>query len=261
MENRKKDLAEAYRQQSNILSPQQIGNGSIIESVVENDLQNLYGHRIELTGQPEGDHVNKYFFNGLWKTAKVPTFELILAELKTEFKNHQQTQLNRGSLLPKTYPPELLEKKNQILARLQIAQEEIDFLDGLISDAEAKEKEAAEFREPCLGPKATWAREEMRDGVIISCAGQKVEPDKDGVLRITDSRSPYNGLFVWAWRSRIFGPVQREYSWRTRQMFKKEPSDRDRVVYPASPIWDPKTDSVEYPGYAEGPLRAQKLIK
>lgn len=260
MMTQKEKFAAMYRRESNILHPLQLGQGNLLEPVIEGDLQNLFAHRLRLTGELDGEWKGHYSYNDKWSTAEVPTYELMLKELAGDFRNHQQMELNQGNQLSKEYPKELLAKREQLEAKLLVFDEEVKFLDKLIVSAQTSKKEADEKREPVLGKKSTWNRQEQRNGVLTSVAGQVVKPDEDGILRISDPRSPYNTLLVYRWRGEVVRPLNREFSWRTRQEMKKVPDDRKKVHYPAAPTYDRKTDKISYEGYAPGPLKKQKLI-
>lgn len=256
MKNRQIELINAYKQKSNILNPSAPGPGDINQPVIRWDLKNLLDHKAELTGNEDG----QYAFNGIIKTSTIPTYRAVLAELKKDYKNWFQNELNQGNNPPaKDWPAHLLEKKDQLEAHLAVYALEVEHLNTLIKEARLAKEEAAQ--EPCLGPKASWNRQEMENNVLTSIAGQVVKPDEKGVLKITDERSPYNGIYCWRFKSQILKPMNREYSYRIRQENKKAPDDRLPVKWPASPIFDPKKDSISYPGYAEAPLRKLGLLK
>ena len=57
----------------------------------------------------------------------------------------------------------------------------------------------------------------MRHGVLVEIGPWKVEPDAEGLLRISDPDSPYHTMPVWRFRAEVTKPMSMEFVHRHKK--------------------------------------------
>lgn len=193
-----------------------------------------------------------------FEIAYLPSRQKDLKAVESEYKNYCQMQLNSGNRAPENWPDHLLVKKQEAEARIQIHEEELTWLRGKL---EAAVKEAEALKPATEGglysDRSMWGIAKMRDGVLSHVAGQTCSLNSEGLLEISDAKSPFNSLPVWRFKAEICNPMHSEYSYRCRQEDKaalKENRPKKAVAFPPAPKYDKKTDTIIYTGYSENTL-------
>lgn len=124
--------------------------------------------------------------------SKLTECQMALDSIKEMFEKRKQRQINAGHYPSEKMNDEEMEKLLQAEAREDICKTEIKHLRHALEhfqEAEAKEEE------PCL-KRGPIGSSRLRGGICVWIDFQDVEPDSEGVLRIKDTRSPYNGMRV-----------------------------------------------------------------
>ncbi len=133
-----------------------------------------------------------------------------------------------------------------------IHEEELEWLKDKLEKVLAAAKKAPS--KTCLPVnRQFWSAATLRDGLLETIANQKVTTNEDGILYISDERSPYRGLLVWRWKSQVTAIMGREYRYlcnQERKEAEKENRPLKKIAYPKAPIYNPETDEITYPGYS-----------
>lgn len=135
--------------------------------------------------------------------------------INEEFKRLKQQKINEGRRPPKEMPAELQEQLLRGQAELDITLEEIEFLQKKLSNFVVSDQK--ELDDECLrrGPQGSG---KLIGGLLVELDGQKVLPDDQGILRICDKRSPYNGLPTSDYFEHVVRPWHKiESKWRGEQ--------------------------------------------
>ena len=251
MENR---FISIYQSQSNILAP---GAPSMMtEFVVKGNLDNLRSHMLRIKGGTDGDYLNS---QGKRVPAKLIQLKEQKKNLEDQWERFCQSRIAVGEPKPKIWPEHLQEKKDKLQARLQVAQEEIAWLEKEIGSAEVGE---AARKKKVVSPQH-WGAGQLRNGELIEFCGWSVSPDSSGLLRILDPSSPFNGLAIWRLKSQVVNPLHYEYRVRMRKeagAAQAENRKRKEVKFPKPPTFDQKSGNIEYPGdYDPSTIRKLKL--
>jgi hypothetical protein len=245
---------EQYRKESPIFYPQA---GNVYKPFIQpGDPDSMESYLIQLTGGTK--KLGEYYdpVKKAWVPGMIPELEKAMKEVSIKFKTVQQQAINYGNRPPSEMPPDLLEEEARIKAKLTVAREEATFLKKEILAATMEKKKAEEN----ILPPQNWGSIKFnQDNIVKSIGGMNVSMNQDkGLLCIDDSRSPYNGMEVWRFKSQIFKPMSWEYSCRKRlesEAVKKEKRPEKAVPYPEVPVWNKSADKIEYPGYHAATLR------
>jgi hypothetical protein len=169
-------------------------------------LRELNGILHELEGEPEKEGLFTNDQRELVPSA-ILRRQTAIDSIHKQFKIAQQMAANMGNAVPEKMPDELQTKLYQAEADYDVTLEEIDAIKAYI-DALVKQK-ANESNQLVLrhGPIGTGS---MDNGILAEIDGQTVKPDRDGVLRIDDKRSPYNGMLVADYKRHILKPYHKE---------------------------------------------------
>ena len=178
---------DRLKQASQILNPGKIPS---VDNFVCLDRQGLRALLLQWKGRSEDGEFfyaegNEYHWSYL-KTAQER-----IKSINTEFKNLKQLTINEGKHPPKEMPAEMKERMLKAEAALDICLEEIECLEkklATFTDSDQKESNSEVLKR---GPDGAGR---LRDGILILLDGQTVKPDAKNVLRICDTRSPYDGM-------------------------------------------------------------------
>ena len=147
----------------------------------------------ELKGNSEGLF---YYHDGdSWRTAKIPKLKERLEEIVDEFKKLRQQAVNGGRPPLEKMPPKLDEKRLQTEGALDVAREELEYLSKCLKEIENSEEQIssdAVLKNGCRGVG------KLQDGILCMMDGQRISSlfsgKNKGLLIISDTRSPYNGM-------------------------------------------------------------------
>lgn len=252
MENNQ--FLERYRRESFILEHNR--NATFMNpSVIPGNKVNLESHLLRIRGNTQG----VYFDSGF--KAQIPTL-IILREkqkaLAEKWEQHCQDQLKIGNAKPKHMPAAMQEESDKIMARIQVCNEEIAWLEAELQKVvdDQKKNHGSLLTHP-----RNWGSSQLRDGQLVEIGPWRVAPDETGLLRISDSSSPYDTMEAWRFKAEVLNPMSQEYILRCRNEVKaaeKEKRKRQVVPYPTPPTYDSVNDHVEYPA-DYGPSIIRKL--
>jgi len=237
--------AESYYQKqksfSYILTPSQPSSMSrMLETSSKSALQN---ELLEIRGDKEGRFWNAN--KQRWEASKIACLKQELSDLEGDFKRLQRQRVNEGYQPLTEWPPDLDEFRQKIQTRLRIANEEVEHLEELLKAVREKQPDL-----PPIKPRRFWSSGNLQGGVLVDIGGIQIKPDKTGLLRICDERSPYDTMPVWRFRGQVVGPMFWEDRFRYHQeekLSKKEGRPFKTPPFPALPRWDRTADIVEYP--------------
>lgn len=219
------------------------------------DRHNLEINKVMILGDGE---TGKFVLNKTTHFAKVPAIEKALTNLEKDYKERQQRGMNEGREPMETYPSDLLEKAATLIAERDVYKLEVEKIDKCLDEVE----EIAPERSPIL---KTLGVSKLRHGIMVVVDGQDVKVNKDGVLAISDERSPFDGLLVWKYIAKVVKAVAHEQQYRQRIADKQAQSEfvvnrqpaqvrpnTKSVGRPTLPSYNKKTDTISYPSdYSE----------
>ena len=241
MDNR---FIERYRDQSIILGNR---NGNTLnQPVIEGNVSNLQSHLMQIKGNEQGIYFDSHHKEVL---ATLTTLREQEKELAQRWDQHCTDQLKIGNLRPKRMTPKMQEQQDKISARLQVTEEEIEELERLLS---AAMKQQAKSKGSLLTHPKHWGSGSLRNGVLESIGPWTVEPDSEGLLRISDPDSPYHTMPVWRFKAEILKPMSMENVYRHKQEETealKLNRPRQKVMYPIPGKWNKDSDLIEYENY------------
>jgi hypothetical protein len=158
-----------------------------------------------------------------------------VSEIEQDFEQHKERCRNEGRLVPERMDSVTLDRWLEAIARLDVGAEELDLVEErlkVITDAEQKASDQAVLQ---FGPVGIGR---IQGGILAVIDGQKVAAGEDGVLRIMDSRSPYDTMRIEDYKQFVVS----EYHRNRGEMFQKQMEDivrRQRenpdLPLPASP--------------------------
>jgi len=189
--------------------------------------------------------------------ATIPMLKEHLQSFDVAFEQLQQDRINQGRPPITEWPSDLQAEKARFEARIIVANEEYQWLQERFKIAsESVEKE----QNPGMPPnRKNWnGSRVLVQGILKQIDGQLVDLSNDGILIIEDQRSPYDQMPVWRYEIDVVGAMHEEYRRRKRKEDKaaeKENRPRKPVGFPAAPIFNRKTDSIEYVNYSTKTLR------
>ena len=178
--------------------------------VIIGNADNLKSHLVEIQGNGDGkfyDPQNRRYF-----PAKLIKLTAQLEDLNEEFERFVETRLSFGDPKPKTWPPELMEKKEELSARIKVAKEEIQWLESKIKEAEAEK--VAKEKEPVK--RHFWGSGRLSQGQLVEFCGWDVGKNEEGVLCIDDETSDFHGMEIWRLKSQVINPMHAEFRLRER---------------------------------------------
>jgi len=227
---RTKDYYEYWKSFSLYLNP--TNRNSVNGGIMQGNVPDLENHLAQ---------VNK----------KIPALKIDLEGIDKEFEQHRKMELQKGNEPVTELTPLLLQKQSEINAKMKVHKEEIKWLETKIK--EAKVDNNIVERRPISHPK-DWGSAVLKDNIMLNIGGHETSVNKDGILFISDERSPYQGMLVWRFKSQVAVPLHAEYRYRLRQESKNaldEKRDRKMIRYPNPPVYDKKTGKVTYPNYSK----------
>jgi hypothetical protein len=180
-------------------------------------------------------------------------------ELVAQINRWRQDRLNTGRSPNEPLAEHLIDKKIELLAQQEVYKLEREKLEAILK--EFSDKVEQETSEKML--KGRLGRSKMKPvvmagsklpvGMVDYIDGQKCGL-KDGLLHITDERSPYNNMVLHRYIGFIAKPFMNEWEERNHKeekAFRKEGREYKKPSRPVLPKWDSKTDEIEYPNYSE----------
>jgi hypothetical protein len=153
-----------------------------------NDADFLKSLRIGLVGNKKGMHFQPDADK--WGRSRIPMIREQLEEINTKFKHHQQERVNSCYEKPEVMAPELNQKRLELEACKDVAEEEVEMLDKLLKNIKSKVQVQDDSMVLKRGPIGSGS---LRVGIFHIIDGQQVELI-DGLLCISDPLSPYNGM-------------------------------------------------------------------
>jgi hypothetical protein len=148
--------------------------------------------------KPSLDKQNcKNLINGLQE--QIPLLKEELAEILTEFKNHQQRRINEGWHKPTKMPPEMEKSYWDLEARINVREDEVLKLQQILDEfqKEIDDKHKAEVLKD-----GAEGSSQLRDGIVWKIDGQKVSVIK-GWPVIDEQYSPFDGMRVADYRQHV----------------------------------------------------------
>lgn len=140
----------------------------------------------------KGDKDGVYLKGGQQTEATLPYLEKLLEEIKKEYENYSQSQVNTGQRRPKEMPKELWERFLKIEAEIDVTKEEIEWLEIAIKNYKQEEKKKDN---ESLLKYGLLGSGQLLGGILIEIDGQKVELINDELV-ISSKESPYYGMLV-----------------------------------------------------------------
>ncbi len=129
-----------------------------------------------------------------------------LKKIEQDFSEYQQRRVNEGYRRPGRMTKELKENKLQTEAKYDVILKEIAELEKKLAaytDGEQQERDRKVLKG---GPKGAGV---VKGGQLVEIDGQNVQADDNGVLRIKDSRSRYDGMSTPDYHELIVKPWAR----------------------------------------------------
>ena len=203
----------------------------------------------------KGDDQGYYYKNGEKLPSDLKAAEDDLQEVHNEFKRMQQRWINWGRKPPTEMPEDMMERKLKAEAKVDVIKDEIRKLEKALNAFKEKEAKIRKGQVLKYGPKGSGSQ---RNGILAEIDGQVVKPDKEGVLRIADELSPYNGLEVWRYREEVGTPWAKEK--RRREELNLAELKKAKKVYgyepkilPPVPLpkYNKEKDEISYPWKTE----------
>ena len=138
----------------------------------------------------------------LYTKEYIPGQEKKLQDVVKEIEQYRSRMIKEGAEDPESYPPELMNKKSDILAKMDVLGLELDAIRKKLVEHEKQEESV--FNELILehGPRGFI---KLKDGFVAEIDGQKCEL-VDGVPVIVEKDSPYRGYSVANYKTWIVKP-------------------------------------------------------
>lgn len=233
---------EYYKNFSFYLNPK--NRNQINGGIMEGNPADIQHHLNRIVGFDNGKIQRK---KNEYILAKLPALKKELETFDREFEREQKRALQMGGEPVEVMSSELQEKKAEVVAQIQVCEDEVKWLKEKLE--EAKSINEIVDRKPIL-PRQQWAQSQLKDDVMIHVGGHETKINEDGILYISDNRSPYRGMLVHQFRSKIVNPMFAEFRYRQRMELKESKEkrrDRKPVRFPQPPKWDKKKGTVEFP--------------
>jgi len=159
--------------------------------------------------QWKGDKDGEWKSGDDYQPSYLKTAKERIESVQAEFAMLKQMAVNEGKHEPKEMPTLMQEHLLAGEARYDLISEEITFLENKLAtftDSDQKKNDGAVLK---YGPVGMG---KLRGGLLAVVDGQIVKPDKDGLLRICDPRSPYNSMLTAIYFEQIVKPWKRAMS-------------------------------------------------
>lgn len=189
MYNRMFDVLKAA---SPILNPHGPPNAYSVNLGDASTLKSLILERQGAQGNPKLEH------GFLWRGErgeKTPSLLLVAKErieaIEKDFARVKQTVTNSGRKPPTQMPAEMTNRLLKAEARFDVIQAEIETLERFLKVFTDAKDSTSNQNVLQHGPRGS---SKMKGGILTILDGQKVELDKNGILRIADTRSRYNKM-------------------------------------------------------------------
>lgn len=171
--------------------------------------------------------------NGDIQTATIAYRTQQIKEIESAFDREKQRLASEGRRVPDTMASHMMERYRRQIAKLAVNEIEVEIIRAELTKLENIDKRDVDSRVLMRGPMGT-ARIAPTPGYphgrIIQIDGQTVEPDADGIMRISDKRSPYNGMKVCDYIDFVCKPWLRE-----RSRLQAEERERAEKAGPGTP--------------------------
>lgn len=152
-----------------------------------------------------GDIKRAYMLGRREVPSKLAEAEMQVEKINAKFDKLKQDKINSGHYPPKKMPNEMRKELLKAEAVEDIVKAEIKRLENALEKFPAGGIETHEM--PCL-PRGPEGMGKKRKGILRWLDGQDVFPDPEGVLRIKDNRTPYNGMMTAEYFKYIVKPYK-----------------------------------------------------
>lgn len=190
---------------------------------------------------------------------KIGALTKLLDQIEVKFEQAQKYQLQMGAEPIEVLPLELQIEEAEIEAQIKVHEAEVKWLEENLK--EAKELNQIVDEQPIL-PRSQWGSAVLKNGVMQHIGGHKTKVDQNldpPMLVISDKRSPYDGMKVWEFKSKIANPMGHEFRYRQRMETKNalaEKREPKKVHWPLAPTWNAETGVIEFPaGYSKSTIK------
>jgi hypothetical protein len=145
----------------------------------------------------QGDDQGFYLRNNQKTLALIPSVKLRLQKIEDDFERYQKQRVNQGFAKPTEMLPELFEKQSKLFALQDILEEEaakiLHRLATMIDEETHQEDDMVlQYGLQLIG--------KLRDGVLAEMDGQTCTQNEEGLVIISDQRSPFNGMAISDYR-------------------------------------------------------------
>jgi hypothetical protein len=181
---------DMFLNQSSILNPDEIPNA---HSLIE-DKRNILYAIAEIEGDENGQYPSR---NGELVAAMIPMTKKKIEEFDKRFEFLKNTKRKEGFKIPTVFPPDWLNDYYTLQARLSAYEAESEALNKRLSEWVDEEQKTSDDQVLAFGLRCFG---KLRNGELESIDGQTVSENDNGIMIITDNRSPYNGLAVEDYR-------------------------------------------------------------
>jgi len=121
----------------------------------------------------------------------IPEAEGKIEAVEGDYQRWCRDQVNQGRAKPEGMPSGLAEEHDTLRARLDVLKEEAKAI-GKVAAQKAKEQQKVDATKVLA--RGCRGQGKLRHGLLVALDGQSVGPGPDGLLVITDDRSPFNGM-------------------------------------------------------------------
>lgn len=190
---------DIYITESKILNPSKIHPGDVYSPMLT-DRRSVQTELFRLQGDENGLITNRTY--GTSVPAYIPAVQEKLRQLKAKFAEYCSERDKQGFKIPEVMPPDMLKERLQLEAKLDCFLREAEQLENMLAKHEEVQEEI--HNSECLshGPLGNGV---LKNGDLESIDGQAVSRI-NGILVITESGSPYKGMSVRDYRSKISEP-------------------------------------------------------
>ena len=233
---------ERYRRESHILDFNR-NRTYMNPSVVIGNIDNLKSHLLQIKGNDQGVYFDSHHKEVPSTISRLKEQEQQLAK---KFRQYVESRVNMGDKPPTKWPPHLQDKKDRLVAKQQVASEEVKWLEEKLTQAEQekhkREKKPANFRLSGAG--------RLSNGILVEFCGWNVSKNSEGILAIDDPTSIFNSMPIWRLKAQVLNPISQEFVLRHKKEEKAavaESRPKNTVKYPVTPTWNKDNDLIEYP--------------
>jgi len=215
-----------------------------IHTLFLGDRRTLLSLELELEGKDSTEGYTDE--QGNVRLGAIPSLRVRLEEVERDWNNHRQLSINAGRPAPKDWPPELLERKLKLEARLDVREEELQVVQKWLKGMEDRKESERTGEVLKYGLRGTA---QLNGGKIVTLDGQRVSETPEGVFYIDEPSSKYDGMSTVTY----FGLVKEADRWRReklKQMREEAAKDGSRnKPIPSNlrgPLPDWPKDAVNY---------------